>query len=161
MCMSTSPCINNCYLAGGFFQPQNWDDDPFHPRRRRFLFFSWVDTCGNHQISSTIYFHRLGDETPSGFRPVFVCRRSSCHSSKPGKGSSRCPWVWSKRRMWHGLVLGQRGKDWEGAGIGVLLVGWQLVATFYWTLRMDGHLQFYCVGICGIIGITLAGLRNS
>ena len=38
------------------FQPQNWDDDPFHPRRRRFLFFSWVDTCGNHQISSTIYF---------------------------------------------------------------------------------------------------------
>ena len=35
--------------------------------------------------------------------------------------------------MWHGLVLGQRGKDWEGAGIGVLLVGWQLVATFYWT----------------------------
>ena len=98
---------------------------------------------------------------PSGFRPVFVCRRSSCHSSKPGKGSSRCPWVWSKRRMWHGLVLGQRGKDWEGAGIGVLLVGWQLVATFYWTLRMDGHLQFYCVGICGIIGITLAGLRNS
>ena len=42
--------------------------------------------------------------------------------------------------------------------IGVLLVGWQLVATFtvfYWTLRMDGHVQSYCVGICGII--TLAG----